>query len=178
LGGVLDQRVGVELRVAGAAHAVLERHRHQATGRLVAVGAVVVAADPDPMGLQVADADLQRLSPCLGDLPANLVAAAGAQQRHALGGAEAVVEGLHPLVDPLAAVLPRPLKGLAVQLARVGAEDLVAQALDRLDLHPPGAAQPAGRLDRAHVALERLRPRERLQILHALLNGSGPEGFQ
>jgi hypothetical protein len=39
----------VEVGVAGAAHAVLERHRHQPPDRLMAVGAVVVPADSDPM---------------------------------------------------------------------------------------------------------------------------------
>ena len=56
LGSVLDKHVGVEVGVAGAAHAVLEGHRHQPADRLVAVGAVVVAADPEAVALQVADA--------------------------------------------------------------------------------------------------------------------------
>jgi hypothetical protein len=37
---------------------VLERHRQQPAGDVIAVGAVVVAADSDPMPLQIADADL------------------------------------------------------------------------------------------------------------------------
>jgi len=115
LSGVLHQRVGVELRITQAAQPVLERHRQQSTPDVVAVGAVVITAHPDPVGLQVADADLERLIAGFGHLPADLVAAAGGQQRDALGAGEAVVEGLHPLVDPLPLVLPGPLKRLAVQ---------------------------------------------------------------
>jgi hypothetical protein len=73
-----------------------------------------------------------------------------------------VVEGLHAVVEPLALVLPRLVEPLPVQLARVSAEDLAAEPLDRLDLHPPAAAGSAGRLDEAHVALERLGARELL----------------
>jgi hypothetical protein len=75
-------------------------------------------------------------------------------------------------------VLPRPLEPLPVQLAGIDLKHLAAQPLDRLDLHPPGAAPPAGRLDRADVALERLRPRQRFHVLHALLGGALLEGFQ
>jgi hypothetical protein len=72
-------------------------------------------------------------------------------------------------------VLPGPLEPLPIQLARVKPEDLAAQPLDGLDLHPLGAAQPAGGLHRAHVALERLRRGQRLQVLDALLGGAGLE---
>jgi SagB-type dehydrogenase family enzyme len=178
LSGVLHQDMRVELRIAGAAEAVLERDGEQPAAYVVAVGAVVVAAHPDPVGLQVVDADVEGLGPGLGDLPAELLAAAGGQQRYALRRAEAVVEGLHPLVDPLAAVLPGPLERLAIQLPRVGAEDLAAEPLDRLDLHPPGAAELACCLDRADVALERLRLGELLQVLDAVLGGAGREGLQ
>jgi hypothetical protein len=157
---------------------MLECHRKQPAADVVAVAAVVVAAYPDPVGLQVGDADLEGVGPGFGDLLAELVAAAGGQQRDALGGAEAVVEGLHPLVDPLAAVLPRPLESLPVQLARVHPQDLAAEPLDRLDLHPPSTTLAAGRLDRAHVALERLGPREGLQVLHTALGRLGLEGLQ
>ena len=150
--------MGVVLRVTGAAQAVLERHRHQPADRLVAVGPVVVAAHPDPMALQVGDGGLEGVSAGLGHLPADRVAAAGGQQRHALGGAEAVVKRLHPLIDPLAPMLPRLAECFAVQLVGIVAQDLAAEPLDRLHLDPPGAAQPAGRLDRPHVALERLGP--------------------
>jgi hypothetical protein len=173
LGGVLHQHMGVELRIARAAQPVLERHRQHAAPDVVAVGAVVVAAHPDPVALQVADAHLEGLGTGVGDLPPDAVAAAGGQQRHALGAGEAVVERLHALVDPLAAVLPRLVEPVSVQLARVGAEDLAAQPLDRLHLDPPGAAGPAGRLHRTHVALERLRPGQVLQVLDALLGGAG-----
>jgi hypothetical protein len=157
---------------------VLERHRQHAGVDVVAVGAVVVAAHPDPMSLQVADAHVEGLGPCLGHLAAELVAAAGGQQRHALGRAEAVVERLHPLVDPLAAMLPRLVESLPVQLVGVGAEDLAAQPFDGLDLDPPRAAQPAGRLHRAHVALERLGLGELLQVLNATFGRLGLEGLQ
>jgi hypothetical protein len=178
VGGVLHQHVGVELRITGAALAMLERHRQHTVGDLVAVGAVVVAPHPDPVALQVGDAHLQSFGAGLGDLPAGLVAAAGGQQRHALGGAEAVVEGLHPLVDPLPLVLPRPVERLPVQLARVEAEDLATEPLDRLHLDPLGAASPAGGLDDAYVALELLGRRERLQALDALLGGPLLERLQ
>jgi hypothetical protein len=75
LGGVLHQHVGVELRIAGAAHAMLERHRQHAGVDVVAVGAVVVAAHPDPMGLQVANAHLEGFCPRVGDALAYLLAA-------------------------------------------------------------------------------------------------------
>jgi hypothetical protein len=71
-----------------------------------------------------------------------------------------------------------PCRTLPVQLTRVGGEDLAAQPLHRLDLDPPGAAQPAGRLHRAHVTLECLRLGELLQLRHALLGGPLPEGLQ
>jgi hypothetical protein len=89
-----------------------------------------------------------------------------------------VVEGLHPLVDPLALVLPRLVEPLAVQLARIEAEDLATEPLDRLHLDPPGPACPAGGLDSAHVALERLGPRELLQVLHTARGRPGFEGVQ
>ena len=93
-------------------------------------------------------ATCEGLGASVGQQPPDLGAAAGGQQRHALGGAEAVVERLHPLVDPLAPMLPRLVEPLPVQLARVGAQDLAAEPLDRLDLDPLGAAQPARRLHR------------------------------
>jgi hypothetical protein len=87
-----------------------------------------------------------------------------------------VVEGLHPLVDPLALVLPRAVEALAEQLAGVPAQDLATEPLDRLHLDPPRAAGPAGGLNGAHVALERLGPRELLQVLHTALGRPGFEG--
>jgi hypothetical protein len=75
-------------------------------------------------------------------------------------------------------MLPGRAECFAIQRARVGIEHLAAQPLDRLDLDPPGAAQPAGRLHRAHVALERLRPPKVLQVLNALLDGPLLEGLQ
>jgi hypothetical protein len=89
-----------------------------------------------------------------------------------------VVEGLHPLVDPLPLVLPGASECFAVQLAWVGLEDLAAEAFDGLDLDSLGAAQPAGRLHRPHVALERLGSGLRLQIRDALLSGPGLERLQ
>jgi hypothetical protein len=89
-----------------------------------------------------------------------------------------VVEGLHPLIDPLPTVLPCLVEPVPVELARVGAKHLAAQPLDRLDLHPLRAAQPAGRRDRAHIALERLRVREVLQLAHLLVGGAGLECLQ
>jgi hypothetical protein len=80
LGGVLDQDVGVVLRVAGAAHAVLEGHRHQPPDRLIAVGAVVVTADPEAVALQVADRNREGFGPSFGQQPLGLGAAAGGQQ--------------------------------------------------------------------------------------------------
>ena len=115
--------------------------------------------------------DVEGLGPTLGQQPPDLGAAAGGQQRHALGGAEAVVEGLHPRIDPLAPMLPRLLEPLPIQLTRVDAEDLAAQPVDRLDLDSPRAAQPAGGLDRAHIPLERLGPGELLQVLDTVLGG-------
>jgi hypothetical protein len=77
LGGVLDEHVGVEVGVAGAAHAVLEGHRHQPTHRLVAVGAVVVTADPDAMALQVPNGDGEGFGAALSQQPPSLWAAGG-----------------------------------------------------------------------------------------------------
>jgi hypothetical protein len=144
----------------------------------VAVRAVVVAAHAEAVAFQVADRDLEGLGPSFGQQPPHLGAAGGGQQRHALGRGEAVVEGLHPGIHPLAAMLPGASEGVAVQLARVGAEDLAAEALDRLDLDPLSATQPAGRLHRAHVALERLGPGQLLQLLHPLLGGASLQGCQ
>jgi hypothetical protein len=140
LGGVLHQDVGVAVGVAGAAHAVLEGHRHQPPGRLVVVGAVVIAADPEAVALEVADRRLEGVGASVGQQPAGLGAADGGQQRHALGAGEAVIEGLHSLIDPLAPVLPRPLEPVPIQLAGVSPEHLAAEPLDRLYLHPLGAA--------------------------------------
>jgi hypothetical protein len=168
----------VGVGVASAAYAVLEGHRHQPPDRLVAVGAVVVAAHPEAVALQVADRHSEGLGAAFGQQPPDLGTAGGSQQRHALGGGEAVVEGLHPLIDPLASVLPGASECFAVQLAGIGAEDLAAEPLDRLDLDPLGTPQPAGGLDRAHVALERLRAREVLQLTHALLGGPSRERLE
>jgi len=168
----------VAVGVAGAAQAMLEGHRHQPPSRLVPVGAVVVAADPDTVALQILNAGLEGLGPALGQQPPDPWAAASGQQRHALGRGKAVVEGLHPRIDPLALVLPGAGEGFAVQLARVSAQDLATEPLDRLDLDPPGAAQLAGRLYRPHIPLERLGPGQRLQLRHALLGGPGLERGQ
>jgi hypothetical protein len=89
-----------------------------------------------------------------------------------------VVEGLHPRVDSLAAVLPGLVEPLPIQRAWAGAQHLAAQPLDGLDLDPLGAAQPAGRLDRPHIALERVRPGQRLQVLDALFGGPSLEGVK
>jgi hypothetical protein len=75
-------------------------------------------------------------------------------------------------------VLPGASEGFAVQLARIDVEDLAAEPLDRLDLDPFGAAQPAGRLDRPDVPLERLAPGELLQVLSALFGRTGLERRQ
>ena len=101
--------------VACAAHAVLEGHRHQPPDRLVAVGAVVVAAHAEAAALQVANGHLEGLTAAVGEQPPHLGATAGGQQRHALGRAEAVVEGLDPLIDSLAPMLPGPLEPLPIQ---------------------------------------------------------------
>jgi hypothetical protein len=89
-----------------------------------------------------------------------------------------VVKGLHPRIHPLAAMLPCAGECFAVQLVGVGAQHLAAQPLDRLHPDPPGAAQPAGGLHRAHVTLERLRPGQFLQVLNALLGRPGLERRQ
>jgi hypothetical protein len=64
---------------------MLEGHCHQAPGRLVAVGAVVVSSDADAVPLQVGDGDCEGLAAALSQQPPDLGAAAGGQQRHALG---------------------------------------------------------------------------------------------
>jgi hypothetical protein len=92
------------------------------------------------VALQIPDADVEGLGPSGGQQPPHPGAATGSQQRHALGGGEAVIKGLHPLVDPLPLVLPRPLKPLSVRLTRIGTQDLAAQPLDRLHPDPFGPA--------------------------------------
>jgi hypothetical protein len=87
--------------------------------RLVAIRAVVVAPNPEAVALQIADGDLKGFGAAVGQQPAGLGAGASGQQRHTLGGAEAVVEGLHPLIHPLAAMLPRLVKPVPVQLPRI-----------------------------------------------------------
>jgi hypothetical protein len=77
--------MGVEVGVAGAAHAVLEGHRHQPPDRLITVDPVVITADPDAVALQVADRNMEGFGPSLSQQPSHLGAAAGGQQRHALG---------------------------------------------------------------------------------------------
>jgi hypothetical protein len=136
LGGVLHQHMGVSMRVTGAADPVLERDPQQPTNGPLAVGAVVVASDSDTVALQVGDRHLQGLRPGGGDLGADALATAGGQQRDALGRVEAVVEHRHPAIHPLAAILPGPVEALPVQLMRVDAEDLAAQPLHGLNLHP------------------------------------------
>jgi hypothetical protein len=157
---------------------VLERHRQHAGVDVVAVGAVVVAAHPDPVPLQVANAYVEGLGPRLGDLPPEPITTTRREQRDALGAREAVVKRLHALVDPLAAMLPRSVEPLPVQLVGIDIEDLAAQPLHRLDLHPPAPAGPAGCLDGAHVILERLRRGELLHVLDAALDRPGLEGLQ
>jgi hypothetical protein len=79
LGGVLDKEVGVVLRVAGPAQAMLVGHRDQDPNRPVAVGPVVLAADPDAVAFQVVDRHLEGVGPALGHLPPDLGAGAGGQ---------------------------------------------------------------------------------------------------
>jgi hypothetical protein len=170
--------MGVVLGVAGAAHAVLEGHRHQPGGRLIAVGAVVFAAHADAVALEVADGDAEGFGAAFSQQPPGLRVGAGGQQRHALGRAEAVVEGLHPRIHPLAPMLPGTHECFAIQLVGVQVQDLAAETLDRLHLDPLGPAEPAGRLDRAQVALERLGGGQVLQLLNTLLVGAGSQGLQ
>ncbi len=160
LGGVLHQHVGVVLRVAGAAHAVLERDPQQ-----------------PPAGL-VADRHLERLRAGRGDLPAYPVAATAGQQADALRAREAVVKRRHPPVDPLALVLPRLVESLAVQAVRVDAEHLAGDPLDGLDLDPPGGARRAGCLYRADVPGERLGRGEGVELLDTLRSGLVLQGRQ
>ncbi len=166
------------LRVARPADPVLERDPQQPTPGEVAVGAVVLAAHPDPMLFQVAQRDLERLAARVGDLPADLLTTAAGQKRDALGAGEAVVQGGHALVHPLAAVPPRLIERRAVQLVGVDAEHLAADPLDRLDLDPLGAAERAGRLHRPNVIGERLGAGELLQLDNAPLASAGLEGSE
>jgi hypothetical protein len=53
-------------------------------------------------------------------------------------------------------VLPCGIERLPIQAAGVDLEQRAADPLYRLDLDPPGAARAAGRLDRPHVAGQRL----------------------
>jgi hypothetical protein len=89
-----------------------------------------------------------------------------------------VVEGLDSLVDPLAPMLPGGPECFAVQLARVGAQDLAAEPLDRLDLDPPRAPQPTRCLDRPHIRLERLRAGQFLHFGDFSLGGASLERLQ
>jgi hypothetical protein len=166
LGGVLDKDVGMAVGVAGAAHAVLEGHRHQPPSRLVAVSAVVVAPHPEAMALHIADREHEGLGPSFGQQPPHPWAAGSGQQRHALGAGEAVVEGLHPLIDPLTPVLPRLVEPLPVQFVGVTGEDLAAQPLDRLDLDPPGGAS------RQAACTERTSPLSALDPAKASKSGA------
>ena len=61
---------------------------------------------------------------------------------------------------------------------RVDAQNLAAESLDDLDLDPLCAAEPEGRLDRAHVTLERLGSGQCLRFLDALVVGAGLERVQ
>jgi hypothetical protein len=157
---------------------MLEGHRHQPPDRLIAIGPVVVAAHAEAVALQVANGDLEGLGPAVSQQPPHLGAAAGGQQRHTLGGGEAVVERLHPFVDPLASMLPRLVEPLPIQLTRVDTQHLAAEPLGRLDLDPSRAPQPTGCLDRAHVTLERLGAGHFLQVGDFLLGGAGLERIQ
>jgi hypothetical protein len=89
-----------------------------------------------------------------------------------------VVEGLDSLIDALAPMLPRLVEPLPIQLARVDVQHLAAEPLDGLDLDSSRAPQPAGRLDRAHVPLERLGPGQLRQVRNTLLVGAGFQGLQ
>jgi hypothetical protein len=53
-----------------------------------------------------------------------------------------------------------------------------ADSLDRLDLDPPRPAQPAGRLNWAHIPLERLGAGQLLQVLNTLLISAHFQGLQ
>ncbi len=138
-GGVLDQHVGVPLRVAFAAGAVVEGGGGEAEA-LVALGAVVAAADPDRLALQVGQGLADGRVPCGLCLPAHVRAAAGGEQADRLHVGERQVERGDPAVDPLDGVLGRLVVGVAVQLADISAEDRAAQPFRgcRADLPRPG----------------------------------------
>jgi hypothetical protein len=75
-------------------------------------------------------------------------------------------------------VLPRLLERLPVQRQRVDLQQHAAEPLHRLDLHPLGAAGPAGRLDRPHVTGERLGTGQPGQVVNAAVGGVLPQRRQ
>jgi hypothetical protein len=72
--------VDVGLRVAGAAHAVLEADPEQPADGLVPLGTVVAAAHAKAVGLQVGQRRLERFGPCGVDLRPPGGPAAGGEQ--------------------------------------------------------------------------------------------------
>jgi hypothetical protein len=170
-GDVLDQHMRMGLGVAGAAAAMLEGHRQPPTVGLVTVDPVVLASHPDRMGLQVGDCGSQRGRAGRIHLLSAGRAAAGGQQTHTLGRGEAEVEGGHPGVDALTAVLPCRIERIPVQRPRVNLQHHAADPLCRLDLHPPGAAGAAGRLQCPHIARQGLGAGQLLQVDNASVGG-------
>jgi hypothetical protein len=75
-------------------------------------------------------------------------------------------------------VLPCRSECFAVQATGVDFEQHAAEPLCGLDLDPPGAAGPAGRLDRPHIPGQRLGPRQPGQVSDALGVGVLAQGCQ
>jgi hypothetical protein len=145
-GGVLHQHVGVPLRVALPAGAMVERRRGDPLAA-EAVGAVVTAAHADCLLLQPRQHHADRGMPRLGHFRSNFRGAAGGQQTDALGVRQRQVKRCHPGVHPPAGMPPRFRVRLAVQFRRVPLQNRPADPLHRrhVDL-------PAGRKDRLELA--------------------------
>ena len=119
LGEVADDDVGVQLRVLGAAGAVLEGGGDEASG-VFADHAVSAATGDAGLVLEVAKGGLPRVDVRLADGPSGAFVTEGVQQADALGGGEHQVEtrhrrellllystGVRKRVDPLERDRPR-----------------------------------------------------------------------
>jgi hypothetical protein len=171
-GGVLDQDVGVPLRVALAAGAVVEGGTREPQA-LMALGAVVAAADPDRLAFQVGEDLADRRVPCGLHLPAHVRAAAGGEQADRLHVGERQIERGDPGIDPLPGMLCRLLIGVAVQVANIPAQHRPAESCcgcrvhlprlgERLKL-PPEALVAVGEVGELHSARGRQAPQRRHQ---------------
>jgi hypothetical protein len=136
-GGVLNQQVGVPVRVALLAGPRIERGRGDPASA-EPVDAVVAPADPDRLLFQPAE-HLPDGGIAGGlDLRPRFRWASGREQAHAFRIRERQIKARDPRSNPLADMLARFRKGVAIQFIRISIKDRPAQPFHHHRRELPG----------------------------------------